>query len=180
MGSNEVDLNVQTIQATVAVTNEVQSIKTEVDGVDEVQEIATTCDDVTAEVQMIVTTAVDTNEEQAISTISDDVDEIQLVRLQGDNQEEVQSVQISVPRGNEVQKFGIVISNINTDGDGIQSNACTGIPAGDPCPDIENALAGAFTVSFDFDYCGSNSNGGVNFCQLALSKYEPSMGKCSV
>jgi len=171
VASNELELNVQTIQATVAVTNEVQSIKTSVDGVDEIQEITTTCDDVTAEVQMIMTTAVDTNEEQIVSLISDDVDEIQLVRLQGDNQVEIQSVQISVPRVNEVQKFGIVVSNINTDGDGIQSMACAGINVGDPCPDIENALSGSFTVSFDFDDCG---NGDVNYCQLALSEYEPS------
>ena len=173
IGSDELQLNVHTIQATVAVTNEVQSIKTEVEGVDEVQEISTTCDDVTAEVQMIVTTAVDTNEEQVVSLVSDDIDEIQLVRLQGDNQVEVQSVQVSVPRVNEVQKFGIVISNINTDGDGVHSTACAGIPAGDPCPDIENALSGSFTVSFDFDDCGSD---GVNYCQLALSEYEPSLG----
>ncbi|KAL9190302.1 hypothetical protein ACHAXT_007513 [Thalassiosira profunda] len=171
--ASDIELNVQTIQATVAVTNEVQSIKTEVDGVDEVQEVSTTCDDVTAEVQMIVTTAVDTNEEQAVSLMSDDIDEIQLVRLQGDNQVEVQSVQVSVPRVNEVQKFGVVVSNINTDGDGVLSTACAGLSVGDACPDIENALAGAFTVSFDFDDCGSDGSGGVNYCQLALSEYEP-------
>ncbi|KAL7542724.1 hypothetical protein ACHAXR_012005, partial [Thalassiosira sp. AJA248-18] len=176
VGSNELELNVQTIKATVAVTNEVQSIKTEVEGVDEVQEISTTCDDVTAEVQMISTTAVDTNEEQVVSLISDDVDEIQLVRLQGDNQVEVQSVQVSVPRVNEVQKFGIVVSNINTDGDGVHSTACLGLSIGEPCPDIENAFAGSFTVSFDFDECGSNVGGGVNYCQLALSTHESSLG----
>lgn len=102
VGSNELELNVHTIQATVAVTNEVQSIVTEVEGVDEIQEISTTCDGVTAEVQMIVTTAVDKNEEQTFSLVSDNVDEIQLIRLHGDNQVEVQSVQVSVPRVNEV------------------------------------------------------------------------------
>ena len=177
VGSNELELNVHTIRATVAVTNEVQSVKTTVEGVDEVQEFSTTCDDVTAEVQMIVTTAVDTNEEQVVSLISDDIDEIQLFRLQGDNQVEVQSVQVSVPRVNEVQKFGIVISNINTDGDGVHSTACTGINVGDSCQDIEDALAGSFTVSFDFDDCGG---GDVNYCQLALSEYEPKGGvSCS-
>ncbi|KAL7554975.1 hypothetical protein ACHAWF_018557 [Thalassiosira exigua] len=179
VGSADLELAVQRIQATVAVTNEVQSITTSVDGVDEVQEITTTCDDVTAEVQMIATTAVDTNEEQVVSLISDDIDEIQLVRLQGENQVEMQSVQVSVPRVNEVQKFGVVISNINTDGDGVHSTACMGVSAGDPCPDIENALGGSFTVSFDFDACGSNGSGGVNYCQLAFSKYEPSLGTVS-
>ena len=177
MGSNELDLNIHTIQASVAVTNEVQSILTEVDGVDEVQEISITCDDVTAEVQTIVTTAVDINEEQTISLISDDVDEIQLVRIYGDNQVEVQSVQVSVLRVNEVQRFGVVISNISTDGDGVQSTACAGISVGDPCPDIESALAGSFTVSLDFDCCGHAAGGGVNYCQLALSEYDPSLGR---
>lgn len=174
VGSNDLELNLHSIQATVAVTNEVQSIKTSVVGVDEVQEISLTCDDVTAEVQMIVTSAVDTNEEQTISLVSDDVDEIQQVRLQGGDEAEVQSVQVSVPRVNEVQKLGIVISNINTHGDGVHSTACMGLSIGDSCPDIENSLAGSFTVSFDFDQCGSTIGGGVNYCQLALSKYEPS------
>lgn len=176
VGSNEVNLNIHAIQATVAVTNEIQSIKTIIEGVDEVQEISTTCDDVAAEVQMIVTNAVDINEEQTLSLISDDIDEIQLVRSQGDDQFEVQSVQVSVPRVNEVQSFGIVISNINTLGDGVHSTACMGLSIGDPCPDIENALAGSFTVSFDFDQCGSVAGGGVNYCQLALSENEPSLG----
>ncbi|KAL7440180.1 hypothetical protein ACHAXH_004154 [Discostella pseudostelligera] len=174
--SNELDLNIHGIQATVAVTNEIQSIKTMVEGVDEVQEISTNCDDVTAEVQMIATTAVDTNEEQILSLISDDIDEIQLVRLQGNGQAEVQSVQVSIPRVNEVQRFGIVVSNINTLGDGVHSTACMGLNIGDPCPDIEHALTGSFTVSFDFDQCGSAVGGGVNYCQLALSEYEPSLG----
>jgi len=84
VGSDESDLNVHVIRATVAVTNEVQSIKTEIEGVDEVQKNSTTCDDVTAEVQMIVTTAVDTNEEQVVSLVADDIDEIQLLRLESD------------------------------------------------------------------------------------------------
>eukprot|EP00984_Skeletonema_dohrnii_P023836 scaffold12938_cov128-Skeletonema_dohrnii-CCMP3373.AAC.1 len=173
IGTADMNLNIQTIQATVAVTNEVQSIKTEIDGVDEIQEVSTTCDDVVAEVQMIVTNAVDTNEEQVVSLISDDVDEIQLVRLHANDQVEIQSVKVSVQRVNEVQKLGIVISNINTDGDGIHSTACMGIDVGDPCADIETALSGSFTLSFDFDECGS---GGVNYCQLALSEYEPDLG----
>jgi len=178
VGTTDVNLNIQTIQATVAVTNEVQSIKTEIDGVDEVQEVSTTCDDVVAEVQMIVTNAVDTNEEQVVSLISDDVDEIQLVRLQGYDQVEIQSVKVSVQRVNEVQKLGIVISNINTDGDGVHSTACMGSDVGYPCADIETALSGSFTVSFDFDECGggAGNDGGVNYCQLALSDYEPDLG----
>lgn len=179
VGSNEMELNIHTIQATVAVTNEVQSILAEVEGVDEIQEISTTCDDVTAEVQMISTTAVDTNEQQIISLISDDVDEIQLFRLHSDNIIEVQSVQVSVPRVNEVQRFGIVISNINTDGDGVHSTACVNLDVGDPCQDIEDALSGSFTVSFDFDRCGQAVGGGVNYCQLALSEYAPGLGTVS-
>lgn len=173
IGTIDLNLNIQTIQATVAVTNEVQSVKTEIDGVDEIQEVSTTCDDVVAEVQMIVTNAVDTNEEQVVSLISDDVDEIQLVRLHANDQVEIQSVKVSNQRVNEVQKFGIVISNINTDGDGVHSTACMGIDVGDPCPDIETALSGSFTVSFDFDECGGD---GVNYCQLALLEYEPDLG----
>lgn len=176
VGSSEMDLNIHAIQATVAVTNEIQSIKTMVQGVDEVQEVSTTCDDVTAEVQMVVTSAVDINEEQTLLLISDDIDEIQLVRSQGEDHYEVQSVQVSVPRVNEVQRFGIVISNVNTLGDGVRSTACMGLSIGDPCRDIENALTGSFTVSFDFDKCGSAVGGGVNYCQLALSEYEPSFG----
>jgi len=179
VGSNEMELNIHTIQATVAVTNEVQSILAEVEGVDEIQEISTTCDDVTAEVQMISTTAVDTNEQQIISLISDDVDEIQLIRLHSDNIIEVQSVQVSVPRVNEVQSFGIVISNINTDGDGVHSTACVNLDVGDPCQDIEDAFSGSFTVSFDFDRCGQTVGGGVNYCQLALSEYAPGLGTVS-
>eukprot|EP00970_Alexandrium_tamarense_P009994 scaffold1976_cov187-Alexandrium_tamarense.AAC.23 len=176
VGTDEMALNVQVIQATVAVTNEVQSIKTEVAGVDEIQQVSTTCDDVTAEVQMIVTTAVDTNEEQMITLVADDVDEIQLVRTEGDNKAEIQSVQVSVQRVNEVQKLGIVISNINTAGDGVQSTACMGLNVGDACQEIEDALAGSFTVSFDFDQCGADINDGVNYCQLALSKYDADLG----
>ncbi len=176
VGSNGMELNIHSIQATVAVTNEIQSITTVVEGIDEVQKISTTCDDVTAEVQMIITSAVDTNEEQTLTLISDDIDEIQLVRSQGEDQYEVQSVQVSVPRVNEVQRFGIVVSNINTLGDGVHSTACMGLSIGDPCPDVENALAGSFTVSFDFDQCGYAVSGGVNYCQLALSEYEPSLG----
>lgn len=138
VGSDESDLNVHVIRATVAVTNEVQSIKTEIEGVDEVQKISTTCDDVTAEVQMIVTTAVDTNEEQVVSLVADDIDEIQLLRLESDNQVEIQSVQVSVQRLNEIQKLGIVISNINTAGDGILSTSCMGLNVGDPCQDVED------------------------------------------
>ena len=174
VGLADLNLNTQTIEATVAVTNEVQSIRTEIVGVDEIQEITTTCDDVVAEVQMIVTNAVDTNEEQVLSLMSDDIDEIQLVRLHGNDQVEVQSVQVSVERVNEVQRLGIVISNINTDGDGVHSTACIGNDVGEPCAEIEAALGGSFTVSFDFDECGGD--GGVNYCQLALSKYEPSLG----
>ncbi len=60
-----------------------------------------------------------------------------------------------------MQQFGVVISNINTDGDGVQSTACAGISVGDSCPDIENALVGSFTVSFDFDCYGHAVGGGV-------------------
>ena len=90
VSASDVQLNVQTIQATVAVTNEVQSIKTQVAGVDEVQEFSLTSDDVVAEVQRIETTAVDTDEEQSLSLVSDDIDEIQLIRVKGENQEEIQ------------------------------------------------------------------------------------------
>lgn len=69
-----------------------------------------------------------------------------------------------------------MISNINTDGDGVQSTSCIGLGVGDPCPDVENALAGSFTVSFDFDRCGQVVGGGVNFCQLALSVHDPDLG----
>ena len=173
LGLSSVNLNIHTIQATVAITNEVQLIKTEIDGVDEVQEVSTTCDDVVAEVQMVVTNAVDTNEEQVVSLMSDDVDEIQLVRTASNDQVEVQSVEVSVQRVNEVQRLGIIVSNINTDGDGIHSTACMGNDVGDQCSDIEAALSGSFTVSFDFDECGGN---GVNYCQLALSEYDPDLG----
>ena len=90
VSASDVQLNVQKIQATVAVTNEVQSIKTQVAGMDEVQEFSLTSDDVVAEVQRIETTAVDTDEEQSLSLMSDDIDEIQLIRVKGENQEEIQ------------------------------------------------------------------------------------------
>ena len=67
----------------------------------------------------------------------------------------------------------MVISHINTAGDGVNSSACHGLSVGDPCPDIENALEGSFTLSFDFDDCGS---GQTNFCQAALSQHKPSLG----
>ena len=43
VGSDESDLNVYIIRATVKVTNKVQSIKTAIEGVDEVRKISTTC-----------------------------------------------------------------------------------------------------------------------------------------
>ena len=176
ISSDESDLNVHVIQATVKVTNEVQLIKSEIDGVDEVQKFSTTCDDVTAEVQMIVTTAVDTNEEQVISLIADDIDEIQVLRVDAESQPEIQSVQVSVERLNEVQKLGVVISNINTDGDGVESTACMGLNVGDSCQAIEDAISGFFTVSFDFDQCGGD---GVNYCQLAILEFDGDLGTIS-
>jgi hypothetical protein len=95
VGSKELELNIHTIQAIVAVTNEIQSILTDVESVDEIQEILTICDDFIAEIQMIVTTAVDTNEEQPLPLISEDIEEIQIVRIYKDNQVKVQSVQVS-------------------------------------------------------------------------------------
>ena len=172
--SPDVQTEVQAIRATVDVTNEVQSIRSTVTGVDEVQVVTTTADDVIAEVQTITTTAVDTDEEQTITVIADDVDEIQLVRTYGNDIPEIQEVTVSVSRVNEVQKLGIVISNINTDGDNVDSTACYGINVGEPCQDIEDALSGTFTVSFDFDDCGGS--GSANYCQEAVSQYEPSAG----
>jgi hypothetical protein len=83
--------------------------------------------------------------------------------LEGDAQNEIQSVQVdTVPRLNEVQKLGVVVSNINTAGDGVQSTA------------FSRGLGRfIFTVSFYFDNfnCGGGS-GSVNYCQLAFSLSE--------
>ena len=179
--SPNVQPEVQAIRATVEVVNEVQSVRSTVVGVDEVQVVTTTADDVVAEVQTVTTTAVDTDEEQIIAILADDVDEIQLVRTHGDDVPEIQEVTASVERVNEVQRLGIVISNINTDGGNINSAACYGVNVGEPCQDIEEALSGSFTVSFDFDECGGGNDGGgrANFCQEAVSQYVPSAGVIS-
>lgn len=178
--SPNVQHEVQAIRATVEVVNEVQSVRSTVVGVDEIQVVTTTADDVVAEVQTVTTTAVDTDEEQIIAILADDVDEIQLVRTYGDDVPEIQEVTASVERVNEVQRLGIVISNINTDGDNVNSAACYGVNVGEPCQDVEEALSGSFTVSFDFDECGSsNGGGGSNFCQEAVLQYVPSAGVIS-
>ena len=90
-------------------------------GIDEVQTVTTSCDDVIPEVQTITTNAVDNDEIQEIKLTSDDIDEIQLVRAHNEDIPAVQRVRVDVPRVFEVQQFGILISNINTNGDEISS-----------------------------------------------------------
>ena len=175
----DVQPEIQAIQATVEVTNEVQTVRSTVDGVDEIQVVTTTADDVVAEVQTITTTAIDTDEEQTISILADDVDEIQLVRVYGDDVPEIQDVTVTVQRVNEVQRLGILISNINTDGNNVDSPACFGVNVGDRCLDIENALTGSFTISFDFDECGGGGAGSPNYCQEAVWRFEPTLGTIS-
>lgn len=179
--SPDVQNEVQTVRATVEVMNEVQSVRSTVNGIDEIQMVTTSADKVYAEVQTVTTTAIDNDEEQVISVVADDIDEIQLVQIHGDDVPEVQAVTVSVDRIDEVQRLGVLISNINTDGDGVVSAACYGISVGEPCEDIENAISGSFTASFDFDSCGVDSIHGVgsNYCQEAISLYEPSLGDIS-
>ena len=145
-------------------------------GIDEVQTVTTSCDDVIPEVQTITTNAVDNDEIQEIKLTSDDIDEIQLVRAHNEDIPAVQRVRVDVPRVFEVQQFGILISNINTNGDEISSLACYGIQVGEACKKIENAITGIFTVSFDFDECGG---GDASFCQEIISKYNPNLGVIS-
>jgi len=174
--SPNIDIEVQSLITTVEVTNVIQSVGTSVIGSDEIQMVTTTCGDVQAEVQSIMLSAIDSDEEQLISIIGQDIDEIQLIRTSGDNIPEIQKVEVSVDRVNEVQKLGILISGINTNSGNNNTLACHGVPVGQPCQEIEDSIEGAFTISFDFDSCGAS---GVNFCQAALTKYEPDWEKVS-
>jgi len=167
---SDVVVEVQSVVVASDVENERQLVRTSVDGRDEVQTVTTTCDDVVAEVQTITTSIIEKDEVQVISFSRPDVDEIQEVRVQGDDIPGIQSVQVSVSRINEVQKLGIIIYNISTGGE----SACVGVAEGDPCEDVEKSISGSFTVSYDFDNCGGL--GDANFCQAALSKYEPTIG----
>jgi len=177
---SNVTLESQAIQASVKVVNEQQLVRTKVEGKDEIQTITVTGDEVVAEVQTISITAIDTDEQQNIEIHSDDVDEIQLIRTSSADIPEIQMVEVSVPRIYEVQQIGILISNINTLGDNETGYGCFDLNEGDPCRDIEDAISGNFTVSFDFTSCGGT--GSANYCQAALSKFEPDIGiiSCSI
>jgi hypothetical protein len=124
--ADNVDVEVQTITATVDVVNEVQTVSTSIGGIDEIQTITLTCDDVVAEVQTVTTSAVEIDEIQELVLDRTDNDKIQLVRVYGDDIPEIQEVSVTVTRQNEVQQLGILISKINTDGDNINSFACVG------------------------------------------------------
>ena len=165
---------VQSVQVTVEVANEIQSVRTTVSGLDEIQTVTTTCDDVVAEVQTVSLNAVDNNEEQTLTLDADDVDEIQLVRVSGNDIPEIQGVTVSVVRAHEVQKLGIILSFVNTNGADHNDLACNGVLIGEPCEEIEDSLSGSFTVSFNFDKCGGDD--AANYCQAALTKYEPGLG----
>ena len=177
---SNVTLELQAIQAAVKVVNEQQLVRTTVEGKDEIQTITLTSDEVVAEVQTNSITAIDTNEQQGIAINSDDVDEIQLIRTSHDDIPEIQIVEVSLPRIYEVQRIGILISNIDTLGDNETGYGCFDLNVGEPCQDIEDAISGNFTVSFDFSSCGGID--GANFCQETLSKYEPNVGiiSCSM
>lgn len=165
---------VHSLRATVEVLNEVQSVRSSVAGVDEIQTVTTTCDDVVAEVQTVTLHAADNDEVQLLKPDADDVDELQLVRISGNDVPEIQDVSVTVTRIHEVQNLGVLISSINTNSINDVSVACHNVNVGEPCQEIEDALVGSFTVSFEFDKCGGENN--VNFCQAALSSHDPSLG----
>ena len=160
--SDNLNREVQHVDATVEVINEEQQIIFFVSGTDEVQSITTTSDVVIPEIQRIETSAIDVDEVQEIHVYANNVNEVQTITSTYDHVDEVQTIKIHADDVNEIQRVvvtnlapgGSFVLHLNTsqpDGVDDDEDGCllcavqtydftSAIPWGSSGPDVKNAL----------------------------------------